>query len=213
MAGKLYNLASFVEKLMPTGGKGRKRRLAFNDTPDQELATAGVSGRSLQAFLAFEKGEVAVAALEEVQAQGAIPDDLKKYSGWLSKFATWRFPPGEEKIYKGILPPAALVQLYGNPDTNIYGVVRTGASPNLKLEVYVQGALNGCKVRILDNATSQSVLELAQNPDQGSTFRYGRITLNNVNLANGTYRAAVVNNLGGGVSMVIDTPGKTFVVN
>lgn len=212
MAGKLYPLASFIDKLMPKGA--RNRRIGFNKHPSQKLATARVMGASLQAFLTFNKAEIAVAALKEVEAAGSIEANLKKYAAWLSKWASWGFPPGEERVYGGIKPPGISRVLYGNPDTEIYQVVRTGTSPNIKLEIYVQGALTGCKVRILANATSQGVgADQAQDPDPGSTFRYGLITLNNVALANGRYRAAVVNDLGGGVSMVIDTPGVTFDVN
>lgn len=202
-------LGAVVDYLTDTA-QGVDRRLAFNRDPEpvrQVLPPADMAK-----LLTFERGQVSLRVLERVSEAGFTPGDVDAYAEWLQRMARWTFTADEEERHRiGLEPTGGSVQ-YTWPKCQVYRVDVETASGNQSLRVYAQGVLRGATLRIVNDDTDDVVTEWRDvAPDEGSTFRYGRVT-RVTQLPAGRYRAVVINELGDATQFVIDTPGGEFEI-
>ncbi|GIW43877.1 MAG: hypothetical protein KatS3mg077_1159 [Candidatus Binatia bacterium] len=210
-------LAQLIQKLTATPhASGLSNRKQFNQNPTADLAA--LSPTELEAFLQLRKGPISAQVLNDLI--GADPtlrgnaEDIRDYVLWLYEYTRWDWDPNEDAEYpKGFTGPQGIVASYPDPVCQIEAVVvrkpytAGGAADPLALEIYGEGFLPGrTVVEILADASGATVHRVQRDPEPGSTFRGGKIVVNPVALAAGSYRAVVKIALGNGWDFTIDSP-------
>jgi hypothetical protein len=207
--GPLGPLGAVVDYLTdPT--HGLQRRLDFNRDP--EGVRAVLPPKDMAKFLTFERGPVSLRVLEHISEAGFTSTDADAFADWLPRMARWSFQADEDDRHRIGLEPAGAGVQYAWPKCQVYRVEVERAGGSHTLRVYAQGLLKGASIRIVDDGSDDAVEEWPDvQVDQGSTFRYGRVS-HTTSLAPGRYRAVVLNHLGDGVQFAIDTPSSTFEI-
>jgi len=199
--------------------EGISRRKKFNQdplvsslNPKQKIGFGDLQSDEQGAFLGMKKRDMIIQVLMSIDKdpmlRGLSADTTKcrDFVLWLYEYLRWDWDPSEEGLLDfGLKPPNVQIPQYSDPQCQVYRVDATRVdAKNVKVEVYAQGLLGGGRCRVRITPPNGGPLDLKpQAPDDKSTFRWGRITFDQLALQPGDHTADVAIDLGNGKTFPI----------